>query len=30
LVSRRNQLRRGVEIVESGEAVDGATWFARG
>jgi hypothetical protein len=29
-VSRRNQLRRGVEIVESGETVDGATWFARG
>jgi enoyl-CoA hydratase len=26
----RNELRRGVEVVESGETVDGATSFARG
>jgi enoyl-CoA hydratase len=26
----RNELRRGIEVVESGETVDGATSFARG
>jgi enoyl-CoA hydratase len=26
----RNELRRGVQVVESGESVDGATSFARG
>ncbi len=26
----RNELRRGVEVVESGETVNGATSFARG
>jgi enoyl-CoA hydratase len=26
----RNELRRGVEVVESGETVSGATSFARG
>jgi enoyl-CoA hydratase len=26
----RNELRRGVEVVESGETVDGASSFARG
>jgi enoyl-CoA hydratase len=26
----RNELRRGVEVVESGETVDGATSFTRG